>query len=62
MIVANRATLSGIVRTPFLFFPLPGKGFLAAFIAVFTSACHGRHWALVGSDIELLTRGLFKAK
>src|SRR6478735_942763 len=50
MIVANRATLSGFIRTPFLFFPLPGKGFLTAFVTISASTCHRRHWALVGCD------------
>src|SRR6476619_6000781 len=49
MIVANRATLSGFIRTPF-FFPLPGNGFLTAFVTISASTCHRHHWALVGCD------------
>ena len=49
MIVANRATLSGIIRTSFL--SLPGKGLLAALITISASTCHRRYWALVGSEL-----------
>jgi hypothetical protein len=51
MIAANRATLSGILRTPF-FFALLGKGFLAAFITIFASTQRWHHYALVGCSLD----------
>src|SRR5436305_12996900 len=63
MIVANRAKLSGIIRTPFVFLSPAAQEFSGNIHSSIRLGLPPReHWALVGSEIELLTRGRFGTK
>ncbi len=53
---------SDVIWHPQPFSSPAGQGFLVAFITISASTYHRHHWALVGCNIELLTRGLFKTK